>query len=205
MHLADQSHYRIVEALRAISDADHFIGGTRDQVMLFTRATSAGNDGQAPTLSSLPAHLRTLESQLSSLLVPHLPADIHRIIFEQPALARQVILNLYPPGKGITSHIDLPHRYADGILGVSLIGSAAMTMSHANTEKGTFHVYLPAGSVYIFTGEARWEWAHGFQEQMADLVQDSDSGESRGVRSIARSLRVSVTYRWMAEGADVLV
>ena len=33
---------------------------------------------------------------------------------------RQTILNLYPPGRGIKSHVDLKGRYEDGIVGVCL-------------------------------------------------------------------------------------
>jgi len=57
------------------------------------------------------------------------------------------------------------------------------------------HVYLPPRSVYVLTGEARWEWAHGIAARTRDRVDG---------RVVLRDTRVSVTFRWMKEGADVL-
>ena len=57
------------------------------------------------------------------------------------------------------------------------------------------HIYLPPRSVYVLTGEARWEWAHGIEARTRDRVDG---------RVVLRDTRVSVTFRWMKEGADVL-
>ena len=57
------------------------------------------------------------------------------------------------------------------------------------------HVYLPPRSVYVLTGEARWEWAHGIAARTRDRVDG---------RVVLRDTRVRVTFRWMKEGADVL-
>ena len=173
----------------AIGDADHFVGGTRDQVMLFARPGS--ND------TALPTHITRLLDHLQSALRAALPTETFQTLFDQP-LGRQVILNLYAPGQGITSHIDLPNRYADGILGVSLVGGATMVFTHPTN--GCNHVYLPPRSVYILTGEARWEWAHGIPFTEEDVVLRED--ESR--ETILRDVRVSVTYRWMQDGGEVL-
>lgn len=161
----------------------------RDQVMLFTRPS--------PHHPSLPEYLLGLLDSVSTLLANDLSKDSMDCLFRQ-RLARQVILNLYPPGQGISSHIDLPHRYADGIIGVSLLGGCTMTFA----RKGIRHdVYLPERTVYILTGEARWEWTHGIEGREEDLVQGKEVGE---VETRLRSTRVSATFRWMKEGADVL-
>jgi alkylated DNA repair dioxygenase AlkB len=170
-----------------MSDQDAFSG--RDQVMLFTRPP--------PHPSSLPTYLLELQDSIRSLLSTQLPLDEVSTALDQP-LARQVILNLYPPGQGISPHIDLPNRYADGIIGVSLTGGTSITFEHE--EKGLRHeVYLPERTVYVMTGEARWEWSHGIDGRVSDLVRGHD-----GVETKLRSTRVSVTFRWMKEGADLL-
>lgn len=116
-------------------------------------------------------------------------------LFEQ-SLARQVILNLYPPGQGITPHIDLPNRYADGIIGVSLLGGCVMTFQRGDERHD---IYLPERTVYVMTGEARWEWSHGIEARKEDLVNTG-----RGIETKVRGTRVSMTFRWMSKGADVL-
>jgi alkylated DNA repair dioxygenase AlkB len=155
-------------------------------------------DEEAEIPSSLPLYLSELVTVIYGLIMPTIPTPDLAVLFEQ-RLARQVIINLYPPGEGISAHIDLPHRYSDGIIGVSLCGGCVMVMRHEVTGQ-KHHVYLPPNTVYCFTGEARWAWTHGIESRKADVVQDSSG---RGV-TIMRDLRVSVTFRWMAVGADEL-
>jgi alkylated DNA repair dioxygenase AlkB len=173
------------KALKAIAQDGVFNG--KDQVMLFTRPP--------PHPSSLPPYLLELQNTVRTLLEPLLPGSDFRIALERP-LARQIILNLYPPGEGISPHIDLPNRYADGIIGVSLTGGTTMTFQ--NGEK-RYDAYMPERTIYVMTGEARWEWSHGIEGRNSDLVERKDGVETR-----LRSTRVSVTFRWMKEGAEVL-
>lgn len=188
--------------------------------MLFTRAPDdLGDIGTSPDPGQvIPTFLADLLSHLSSLLRPLVPPKTHDMLFSQP-LARQIILNLYPPGTGITPHVDLPDRYADGILGVSLLGSCTMELESDIGE--TAEVYMPRGTVYAMTGEARWYWSHGITGRMADVVKDDDQTTTKGndsdtgvvdmgvhkaerSRTIMRGTRVSVTFRWMQPGGDVL-
>jgi len=183
-------------ALNAIGDADLFSGGSRDQVMLFSR----------PNSNSLPAYLISLSNNLEHLLEPLLRPDVLKAVFNQP-LARQVILNLYPPGTGMSPHIDLPKRYADGILGISLIGGTVMTFTkpasdhnRSQRRQQRYEVYIPPRSLYVLTDEARWDWEHGIEGRLEDVVRGEDGRKV----TILRDMRVSVTFRWMSEGADVL-
>jgi hypothetical protein len=173
--------------LDAIAEQDLFSGGRRDQVMLFSRAGG----------SSLPSFLNGLINETERLLSDRLPPEVMATLFSQP-LARQVILNMYPPGEGISPHIDLPGRYADGIVGVSLNGGCVMVFAKG---EAVHHLYLAPRMVYVLTGPARWEWSHGIAPRREDTVEDEDGGE---VRTVLRDLRVSVTFRWMKPGADVL-
>lgn len=62
-----------------------------------------------------------------------------------------------------------------------------------------YDVYLPPRSVYVLSGESRWDWAHGIEGRLADLVHDGD-----GTTTLPRDMRVSVTLRWMKDGAGLL-
>jgi len=172
-------------ALNAIAQDGVFNG--KDQVMLFTRPP--------PHPSSLPPYLLGLQAAMRILLMPLLSRSEYQTSLDQP-LARQIILNLYPPGEGISPHIDLPNRYADGIIGVSLTGGTTMTFQNGEER---FDTYMPERTVYVMTGEARWKWSHGIVGRISDIVETKDGVETR-----LRSTRVSVTFRWMMEGAEVL-
>jgi len=148
-----------------------------------------------PCPSSLPLHIQELDNTLATLLAPLLPPETHALAFSQP-LARQAILNLYPPGTGITPHIDLPGRYADGIVGVSLVGGCVMTLTRGQERHD---VYLPPRTVYVLSGEGRWKYEHGIPARSLDVVQDE-----HGEVTLPRDLRVSVTLRWMKDGAGLL-
>lgn len=70
-------------------------------------------------------------------------------------------------------------------------------------------VYLPSGSVYVMTDEARYEWTHGIGKRSEDFVEESEAnGGDCGLQSsgtwIPRSLRVSITFRWLLPGAEVV-
>ena len=71
-------------------------------------------------------------------------------------------------------------------------------MTFQNGEK-RYDAYMPGRTVYVMTGEARWEWNHGIEGRISDVVETKDGVETR-----LRSTRVSVTFRWMKEGAEVL-
>lgn len=161
-----------------------------------------------PAPSSLPRHIQALDSAIVELLRPLLPADVLDVALRQ-TLARQAILNLYPPGQGITPHVDLPRRYADGIVGVSLTGGCVLTLARADasmretgygaSEGERYDVYLPPRSVYVLSGESRWAWSHGIEGRMADAVSDGER-----TATLPRDMRVSVTLRWMKDGAELL-
>ena len=235
------------DSIAEIVLANLFNGGKRDQVMLFSRAPNLssgtaveegcetsrncnvdkGHQDNKEDPSSIPQYIQELLSHLSDILRPLIPKTTHDRLFSQP-LARQIILNLYPPGTGITPHVDLPNRYADGILGVSLLGSCTMELESDVGE--VERVYMPRGTVYALTGEARWDWSHGIQPSIEDVVWDDEnreggdgageeeegtgsSGSSERVagtgarpkaRTVMRGTRLSVTFRWMKAGADLL-
>ena len=106
-------------------------------------------------------------------------------------------MNLYRPGEGITPHVDLLDRFGDGIAGVSLGSGCVMRFRRGapagpatpcpgtrgdaevdaaretDTRDTEDHaVFLPHGSVYVMSEEARYGWTHGIDGRTEDWVQD---------------------------------
>lgn len=213
----------------------YFRVGSTNQIMLFERASSQAEQiNHAPAATSslnqsrLPPFLSVLLDTLSPLLLPILPLAIHNLLFPSASgtntYARQVILNQYFPGEGITPHVDLLSRYGDGIIGVSLGGGTVMDFALASTSTTTsdiqesgrkeedtgtakvgegrieHHVYLPAGSVIVMTRDARYKWTHGIAKRQFDVVTDEEGNPE----TVAREERISITFRWLLPGADVV-
>ena len=73
----------------------------------------------------------------------------------------------------------------------------------ASRKGQRYDAYLPARSVYVLTGEVRWEWEHGIDGRMEDVVLVEDELGDRQ-KTVLRETRVSVTFRWLQDGGDVL-
>lgn len=170
--------------------------GSTDQVMLFT----------SPETPSLPPYLEPFVGLLPQLLEP-LPDSVKHAVLHA-RMPVQAILNCYHPGQGISAHVDLPERYADGIVGLSLLSSTVMEFRKADADpSGTqttaataYAVRLRPGDVYVLSGEARWDWTHEIPYQDEDLVEDENGRTTR----VRRGLRFSVTLRRIKDGGDVL-
>ena len=204
-----------------------------NQVMLFSRA-GREDAAFPPFLSALLAATSelllqhpALPRETHALLFPptHPQRDHHHHRQEEkearqaPPRARQAIVNLYRPGEGITPHVDLLNRFGDGIVGVSLGGGAAMRFERAGTKGASettelesggqpYEVWLPPRSVLVLTGEARYEWTHGIASRTRDSVEDDGPGEGSesngGWQWQERGVRVSVTFRWLLPGAEIV-
>ena len=183
--------------------------------MLFGRA---GHDSGSS--SAFPPFLNELLAATSELLAQHptLPRETHAMLFPsaphehehrngQIPRARQAIINLYRPGEGISPHVDLLRRFGDGIVGVSL-GDGGVPMRFARAEAGDgdeYEVWLPSRSVLVLTGEARYKWTHGIAPRLRDKVEVVAAGEEGdGWMWQERGVRVSVTFRWLLPGADIV-
>jgi len=192
-----------------------------NQVMLFGRAPSIAPSSSSSGPGGIPTVLLSLLSQLSALLLPILPPHTHAILFPvTPTMARQVIVNLYRPGEGISAHVDLLQRYGDGIVGVSLGSGCVMRFCKVLTEgtssqvesgdskKDAWDLFLDRNSVLVLSEDARYHWTHEIGSRTEDYVSygdgDDDDEARRGGRWIKRGLRISVTFRWLLPGADVV-
>ncbi|KAN0097180.1 hypothetical protein V8E55_001626 [Tylopilus felleus] len=196
----------------------YFVDRDVNQIMFFGRTITPmdgeGEDIDARMGKGLPSILIQLLHCLSGLLQPWIPSDLHDHLFPSrgaPPRARQAILNLYRPGEGIASHVDLLNRFDDGIIGVSLSGSCVMSFEEvgkATRESGTreeekkWDLYLPKRSVLVMSKDARYHWKHGIPGRTHDLVENED--EYRAPCLIKRGIRLSVTFRWLLPGADIV-
>ena len=96
----------------------------------------------------------------------------------------QVIVNNYEEGQGISAHTDVK-EYGD-IIGCYTIGSGA-TMRFSKGEK-KIDLYVKSRSLYVMTGESRYDWKHEMISRKSDLVE--------GVK-IKRGRRISITFRYI--------
>lgn len=221
--------------LESLEQHGYFARPDVNQVMLFgrprglhaERCSSESKSGipsrTSNDSSGLPLFLEVLIADLEHTLAsPLVPPNVYGKLFTHPAKAgqaRQAILNRYNPGEGIKAHIDLPNRFADGIIVISLGSGIAMDFAHEG-RKEVFTVWLPPRSIVVLEGEARWEWTHGIAPCMSDLVDVSTKDEGTrscslnqsgsilhseaNVLEIPRALRTSVTLRWLLPSAHIV-
>ncbi|KAF9060325.1 hypothetical protein BDP27DRAFT_1339811 [Rhodocollybia butyracea] len=156
--------------------------------------------------------------------------DNSPILVPPKSQARQAILNLYAPGEGISAHVDLLRRFGDGIVGVSLRGSCVMRFekvkedhedklrndtasTSSSSDLEAYELYLPRNSIIVLTGDARYKWTHEIEKKVADWVEIGKGGRKNNevaeqkdaeAEWIPRSTRLSITFRWLLPGADVV-
>jgi alkylated DNA repair dioxygenase AlkB len=94
------------------------------------------------------------------------------------------VINEYIPPLGIGPHRDYP-TFGSTVACVSLASDIVMNFIHAKQDLRV-QVYVPARSLWVITGRARWEWQHAIASRLTDEI----NGERR-----ARSRRVSITFR----------
>ena len=211
----------LAETVMAYCMETYFKAPGVNQIMLFERFL-LDCDLPSESTSGFPPVLLSLLDTLSSLLRPVLPSKTHELLFpERMTQARQAILNLYQPGEGITPHVDLLGRFGDGIVGVSFGSGCVMRFDKVPSEtreqgaegedNSRWELYLPERSVVVLSEEARYEWTHGIDERTEDFVSCEDGEDSEKGRSVSpkgrwigRDVRLSVTFRWLLPGADIV-
>lgn len=104
----------------------------------------------------------------------------------------QLTINKYLPGQGIPPHIDTHSVFEDTILSLSL-GSACIM--NFKKEDQNINVFLPARSLLIMTGEARYAWTHGICSRHNDVIETEN-----GTTTKERGIRVSFTFRKVRRG-----
>ncbi|KAL9938641.1 hypothetical protein V8E36_002360 [Tilletia maclaganii] len=179
-----------------------------------------GHATRETSSTGLPLWVDDLLTLLSLELRPRLDPVTYDMLFpaSQPPTnaegcqSRQVIINNYAPGEGISPHVDLLQRFGDGILICSFISGTVMDFRPATADPPVpaapgadvkHSVFLPPRSVALLHGPARYEWSHGIEGRLVDRVE-AESGDPGQVDFVSRGQRISVTIRWLRPGADVV-
>jgi alkylated DNA repair dioxygenase AlkB len=130
------------------------------------------------------AYNSSTASRRSSTPVPPLPEFLLPLQqIAQEATGKKLstcLINEYLPGQGIGEHVDRTDEAGDTVVGISLGSSAMMIFRHPDGRR--VDVSLPANSMYVMTGEARYVWSH----QVPARIKDGNR---------VRTTRVSVTFR----------
>lgn len=105
----------------------------------------------------------------------------------------QLTINKYLPGQGIPPHIDTHSVFEDTILSLSLGSGCIMNFKK---EDRNINVFLPARSLLIMTGEARYAWTHGICPRHSDVTETEN-----GTTTQERGIRVSFTFRKVRRGS----
>jgi len=113
----------------------------------------------------------TLTSAVKELEMPDVPSEFN-----------QVIVNNYEPGQGISKHTDLL-SYGP-VIGCYTIGSGAKMYFKKDNE--IVELYVEPNSLYIMSGESRYQWTHEMPSTKTDLVDG---------KRIPRERRISITFR----------
>lgn len=179
---------------------------TVNQVMLF-----GGSNG-------LPPFFHSILDELARLLRHEIPRETYDLLFPSKQLkSRQIIINKYLCGEGITPHVDLLKRFDDGIIGLSLGSGTVMSfekedsISEMNVLEGSetgdqadagdrWDLYLPPGSVIVLSKEARYQWTHGIEKRTHDYVDIP----LKGILKLKRGTRWSITFRWLLPDAHIV-
>eukprot|EP01120_Amphizonella_sp_Union-15-10_P000648 TRINITY_DN10685_c0_g1_i1.p1 TRINITY_DN10685_c0_g1~~TRINITY_DN10685_c0_g1_i1.p1 ORF type:complete len:227 (-),score=42.93 TRINITY_DN10685_c0_g1_i1:105-785(-) len=106
-----------------------------------------------------------------------------------PHVPDQAIINEYRPGQGINPHKDHEGSFKDWIASLTLGSGVTMDFTNYKTKQ-TISVYLEPRSLVVLSGDARYNWSHGIDPKLDDIVN--------GVK-VPRNRRVSVTFRKVQE------
>jgi alkylated DNA repair dioxygenase AlkB len=104
-----------------------------------------------------------------------------------PAIPDQLVVNDYPPGTGVSPHID-QEVFGDVVASVSLGSSCVMEFSKEGRVPE--ELLLEPRSVVVLSGEVRWAWRHAIPSRVIDIIEG---------RERRRGRRLSLTFRVMPE------
>ncbi|KAJ3196551.1 hypothetical protein HDU82_001749 [Entophlyctis luteolus] len=130
-------------------------------------------------------------------------AEVHTNDFSYRGF-NQLTLNKYPPGSGISPHVDTHTRFDSPITSLSLLSGVQMEFRTLydnaddifarNSHHKVVDVWLPRRSIAFMSGFVRFGWEHGIRARSADVVN---------CRRVERGARVSMTFRGVREGEGV--
>lgn len=170
--LSEAEEKQLIESLE--KDPNWFSVGNSDNSRKVLHYGFTYNYSSAGKLEEAPAFSETIQWLRSKIREIHpVPAELE---------LNQCIVNKYLPGQGIASHIDKT-TFKNYICCVT-IGSGA-TMEFTKGDE-TVTLFTEPRSLYIMSGEARYDWKHGMRSRKSDVVD--------GKKKI-RETRYSLTFR----------
>ena len=98
---------------------------------------------------------------------------------------RQVIINNYEVGQGISPHIDCEPCFGNYIIALSLLSDIVMQFRHQDNGD-VIDIKLPRRSLVIIKDDARYKFTHGIAPRKKDSFNGSVNNRSR---------RISMTFR----------
>jgi len=127
------------------------------------------------------------EATAIPVLMEPLITHLEKFCAEQnmPCQFNQCIVNDYQVGQGINPHID--YKGFGAVIGCYTFGSGA-TMVFRSKKGEKYKLFVEPNSLYVMTGDARYEWSH----EMAGRKSDNVDG-----KRIKRGRRVSITFRYV--------
>lgn len=152
-------------------------------------------------LGKLPSFVRPILDRISSCPDLH---DAANIVLDQ------LTVNEYPPGVGLSPHIDTHSAFRGHIFSLSLAGPCIMELRRysdgewaSTTDSKVEHsdsssnfirkaIFLPPRSMLLLSGEGRYAWHHYIPHHKVDTVKDNM------IRRASR--RVSFTLRKVRKG-----
>lgn len=167
------------EALLPVKNAQGKSSENSRRVLQYGYAYNYQSGNTREKIEEMPHIIEVLRS-----VIPEVWTDAPDDILEK---LNQCIINRYLPGQGIGAHIDGKRGnrvdYGDTVVCFTFLSGRAMKFTR---EISTHEVYTRPLSMYVMTGDARYEWTHEMVGRKSDIV---------GGRGIPRSECFSVTFR----------
>jgi alkylated DNA repair dioxygenase AlkB len=123
----------------------------------------------------------------------------------------QMTVNEYHPGDGIAAHVDTTWAFTDGLCSLSLGSDIVMEFKLARDPAQSKQLLLPARSLLVMRGAARYSWTHCIHPRKADVykllpddrsavrhsAKESDLAATTcdSVFNVGRGRRLSMTFR----------
>lgn len=131
-----------------------------------------------------------IPDQFAELLVPARLANHQQLSATSFAVAPpdQLIIDRYLPDQGIAPHVDDTRLFGDAVACITLgSGCEIIFMRKIGDSTDVFRHYVEPGSLYMMTGQSRYEWAHSIASVKSDLLPSGNR--------VKRGMRISLTYR----------
>mmetsp|Transcript_21138 Transcript_21138/g.39045 ORF Transcript_21138/g.39045 Transcript_21138/m.39045 type:complete len:373 (-) Transcript_21138:2168-3286(-) len=95
----------------------------------------------------------------------------------------QLTVNDYAPGDSIPPHTDSHSPFEETLISISLLSPISINYRHLDYD---VNVFVPARSMLIMQGEARYVWKHSIQQRKFEVLDSF---------TVYRRRRISLTFR----------